>query len=288
MGMTLGQRYANAIEQLLPQGWAWQRRGCDDSLLGRVVRAESEELARYHVWLEQSVKAAIERFESLPQGWSASDYERLLRDKFGISATVLPTTDPADPHMPDVDPRHVYRFVLELLEEAEYAKLAVDVRQYLRQYKQSHTDFWVKGPSQAFDVPTYWDTAAVLVGHGRPGMTLAGECHRPVSETHLATHGQFARHEPITFDGLSHRPVSETHIATHGSCAPELTVQADCHTATAVGVLVLAFAVFDVDSTLLTLPARRVLAGVELASVPQMPPPLIMPLVALISVITQE
>lgn len=144
--MTLGQRYANAIEQLLPQGWAWQRRGCDDSLLGRVIRANGEELARFQVWLEQSVKASIERFADIPQGWSAPDYERLLSDKFGITATVTDnefcTPEIGSPIGAALySQRYSYIFTITVDDLSTITPVIID---YLRRYKQSHTALHIR------------------------------------------------------------------------------------------------------------------------------------------------
>ncbi len=145
MAMSLGQRYHNALEQLLPKGWAWQKRGCDDSLLGRVLRANSEELARFHVWLEQSIKASIERFIEVPQGWSAPDYERLLLTKFGIQSTV---TDGLLPYSceslcvdPLLDERIIYVYVITV---GDVGGVPANVLSYLREYQQSHTHYHLR------------------------------------------------------------------------------------------------------------------------------------------------
>lgn len=159
MDITLGQRYANALEQLLPNGWAWQKRGCDDSLLGRILRAPSEELARFHVWLEQSVKDSIERFADIPQGWSAPDYERLLADKFGITAVVTdglePFTCESSCESPLLDERIVYVYVITVDNVADVTATA---RDYLRQYQQSHTHYHIR--DREITATTDYDNAA--------------------------------------------------------------------------------------------------------------------------------
>lgn len=134
--MTLGQRYANALEQLLPQGWAWSRRGCDDSLLGRLLRAWAEELARFHVWYEWEIRKAIERFVDMPQGWSAPDYERLLTDKFSITAAYVRDND----HWlyPKLAADHRQKYVFRI-RSAAGSPVTPTAQVYLKDYAQSHT-----------------------------------------------------------------------------------------------------------------------------------------------------
>lgn len=134
MAIKLGQRYAIALEQLLPNGWAWQKRGCDESLLGRLLRAISEELARFHVWIEWEIRRSIERFVEMPQGWSAPDYERLLSDKFAVSSPYVRDNDHWRYPKLAADYRNKYIFRIRSRSAvSEAAQL------YLRDYAQSHT-----------------------------------------------------------------------------------------------------------------------------------------------------
>lgn len=196
MDITLGQRYANALEQLLPNGWAWQKRGCDDSLLGRILRAPSEELARFHVWLEQSVKDSIERFSDMPQGWSAPDYERLLLDKFGLAAVV---TDGLEPFTCEsscesalLDERIVYAYVVTV---DNAAAVPDTVLQYLRQYQQSHTHYYLR--DRRISAETLYDVLA---------FDCESECNAPLYERDW--HGirvyadpTYSNHELTTLSG---------------------------------------------------------------------------------------
>lgn len=145
MAIKLGQRYAIALEQLLPNGWAWQKRGCDDSLLGRLLMTVSEELARFHIWIEWEIRRSIERFVEMPQGWSAPDYERLLLSKFGITATVtdgLTAFDCESPcDAPLFDERVVYVYLITVDDVSAVPPAVLD---YLREYQQSHTHFYLR------------------------------------------------------------------------------------------------------------------------------------------------
>ena len=159
--MKLGERYANALAQLLPSGIAW-RGGCDESLLMRLLRAKSEELARYHVWLEQELKASIERFTDVQQGWSAPDYERLLTDKFGVASPLVRDNDHWQFPRLAADPRQKYIFRIR-------AKSAISpaTQQYLNAYQQSHTDHHISRDLQSSVV-----VAAAVAHHATSKRTL--------------------------------------------------------------------------------------------------------------------
>lgn len=171
MAVNLGERYARALRQLLPKGVAWQQDGCNQSLLARWMRGSSEELARFQVWFDTLLKYSIERYGELPTGWSADEYEALILRKFGLTVTVQPSTAPDNPHMPEVTDRNRYRFVIEVHDWDDLIKIDELFRTYLHEYKQSHTDFWVKAPTQSAAMPTA-PANALLVKHKEPERRL--------------------------------------------------------------------------------------------------------------------
>lgn len=148
--MDLGKRYFLALEQLMPKGWAWSGRECHESVLSRLLRSVSDELARFHVWYERQLRSSIERFLDIPQGWSANDYELLLSNKFNIQSSVIPYTEADDPHMLHISQRNHYFFCIEL-DDDQLVRFDASVSDYLEQYKQSHTDFWVKIPPRSVE-----------------------------------------------------------------------------------------------------------------------------------------
>ena len=152
MGLNLGQLYANAIHQLLPKGIAWQEKGvCTETLLGRWIRGNSEELARFQVWFDTLLKWSIERYGETPTGWSAEEYEALIKNKFGIDVTVYPSTVADDPHMPTVSDRNRYRFQIELSSLDDLTAINELFTGYLDEYKQAHTGYWIKA-SESVDM----------------------------------------------------------------------------------------------------------------------------------------
>lgn len=149
MGMNLGERYANAIHQLLPKGIAWQEKGvCTETLLGRWIRGNSEELARFQVWFDTLLKWSIERYGDTPTGWSADEYETLIARKFGLNVTVTPNAQANDPHLPTVDNRNRYRFTIDV-DESDLDAINSLLTNYLDEYKQSHTDYVIRTRANA-------------------------------------------------------------------------------------------------------------------------------------------
>lgn len=153
MGMNLGERYASAIHQLLPKGIAWQEKGvCTETLLGRWIRGNSEELARFQVWFDTLLKWSIERYGDTPTGWSADDYEALIKNKFGLEVTVTPSARANDPHLPTVSDRNRYYFTIDI-SDADLDSVNTLLTDYLDEYKQSHTDYVIRSTDNA-DLPT--------------------------------------------------------------------------------------------------------------------------------------
>lgn len=209
MGLTLAQRYTQALEQLLPRGWAWQKRGCDDSLFNRLLRAFSEELARFHLWYELRIKEFIESFRYLVQGWSAPEYEQLIKARWGIDCVVT------DMHW---EPLHANSGANSLINARPWQMIFVitipglkfyeptlashavagdelvadrvpilpnGMVQYLLEYKQSHTAFMFRAAEEVINVQAVTADATrashavagdVLVEYDYCRLTLSYDC----------------------------------------------------------------------------------------------------------------
>lgn len=134
--------YLRALLQLLPRGYAWQ--WTKNSAGSRVLAVIAEELNRSHKLLCEVVEYSVDRFADGVGGWSAEDYEHILQSRFDINATVYPTTAVDDPHLPTVSERNKYRFIIDPETIDDLDKLNQLVRDYLDEYKQSHTDYWIR------------------------------------------------------------------------------------------------------------------------------------------------
>lgn len=132
--------YLRALLQLLPRGYAWE---WDANSAGRRVLAViAEELTRLHQLLCGIAHYNIDRFTLGVTGWSAPDYERLLKNKFGIEAVVTdglkPITCEAACTAPLLDERIVYVYVITV---DDVTAIPDTVKSYLKSYQQSHTHF---------------------------------------------------------------------------------------------------------------------------------------------------
>ena len=142
---NLGKRFYNAMELLLPNGDAWKRRGCESSLISLYLRSFSDELARFQIWYELILKWSIERFGELPLGWSAVDYEGVLKAKFGVTVTVTDEVNSAtcESHCESlvVGDRVKYLFVITV---DDLSTITSEIIAFIDSYKQSHTDFIIR------------------------------------------------------------------------------------------------------------------------------------------------
>lgn len=149
--------YLRALLQLLPTGYAWE---WDENSAGRrVLAVVASELHRVHELLCRIANYNIERFAVGNTGWSAPDYERLLLDKFGIRATVtdgLTAFDCESPcDAPLFDERVVYVYLITVDDVSAVPPAVLD---YLREYQQSHTHFYLR--DNRLTAQTLYDHAA--------------------------------------------------------------------------------------------------------------------------------
>lgn len=143
-------QYLRMLMQLLPPGYAWQ---WSPSSVGRhLLAAWSDELARVHNDFCQIGKEGVQRFAGEISGWSASDYEALLLNSFDITATVTPYTLADDQHLSISSDKKRFWFVIEPATDEDLDRLDQVVRDYLSEYKQSHTQYWIKA-QKTFDLP---------------------------------------------------------------------------------------------------------------------------------------
>ena len=146
-----GQHYLRLLMQLLPPGYAWE---WSPSSTGRhLLAAWSDELARVHNHFCEVGRACVQRFAGDISGWSAGDYEALLLNEFEITATVTPYTHADDPHLSISPDKKRFWFVIEPASDMDLDRLDQLVRDYLHEYKQSHTQFWIKA-QKSVDLPT--------------------------------------------------------------------------------------------------------------------------------------
>jgi uncharacterized protein YmfQ (DUF2313 family) len=149
--------YLRLQTQLLPPGYAWD---WSPSSVGKhLLAAYADEFARVHNHLCELAEAGIARFSGEITGWSAPDYERLLSDKFGITATVTdglsPYTCESSCEHPLLDERIVYAYIITVDNVADVTATA---RDYLHQYQQSHTHYHVR--DRQITATTDYDHAA--------------------------------------------------------------------------------------------------------------------------------
>lgn len=135
--------YLRALLQLLPRGYAWDWK---EASAGRhVLAVVADELHRYHTLLCGIANYNIERFVGGNQGWSAPDYERLLKNNFGIDAVVTDGLQPfnCESSCEDalLDERIVYAYVITV---DDFSAITPSVLAYLRDYQQSHTYYHIR------------------------------------------------------------------------------------------------------------------------------------------------
>lgn len=162
--------YLRALLQLLPIGYAWE---WDENSAGRrVLAVVSSELHRVHELLCRIANYNIERFAVGNTGWSAPDYERLLSDKFGITATVTDGLDhytcESSCEAPLLDERIVYAYIVTVDNVADVPDSALT---YLREYQQSHTHYHLR--DRQITATTDYDHAA---------FTCESACDAPLYE----------------------------------------------------------------------------------------------------------
>ena len=132
--------YLRMLLQLLPPGYAWE---WSPISAGRhLLAAWADELARVHTYFCSLATDGILRFLGDVPGWSAPDYERLMVDKFGITAEVtdglLPFTceSACTDYLLDESIRYVIVFTVD-----DASAIPQSVYDYLDSYKQSHTHY---------------------------------------------------------------------------------------------------------------------------------------------------
>jgi uncharacterized protein YmfQ (DUF2313 family) len=149
--------YLRLETQLLPPGYAWD---WSPSSVGKhLLAAYADEFARVHNHLCELADAGIARFSGEITGWSAPDYERLLLDKFGITAVVSdglePYTCESSCEAPLLDERIVYAYIVTVDNVADVPDTALT---YLREYQQSHTHHFLR--DNQLTASTRYDYAA--------------------------------------------------------------------------------------------------------------------------------
>jgi uncharacterized protein YmfQ (DUF2313 family) len=137
------QDYLRLQLQLLPPGYAWD---WSATSVGRhLLAAFADEFARIHHYLCDLADAGIARFAGDITGWSAPDYERLLKNNFGIDAVVTDGLQPfnCESSCEDalLDERIVYVYVITV---DDFSVITASVLAYLRDYQQSHTYYHIR------------------------------------------------------------------------------------------------------------------------------------------------
>lgn len=162
--------YLRLQTQLLPPGYAWD---WSPSSVGKhLLAAFADEFARVHNDLCQLADAGIAQFAGEITGWSAPDYERLLSEKFGISAVVTDGLTPFDCESscesPLLDERIVYTYIVTVDNAAD---VPATVLAYLREYQQSHTHYYLR--DRRINAETLYDVLA---------FDCESECNAPLYE----------------------------------------------------------------------------------------------------------
>jgi uncharacterized protein YmfQ (DUF2313 family) len=177
--------YLRLETQLLPPGYAWD--WSPASVGKHLLAAYADEFARVHNHLCELADAGIARFSVGVTGWSAPDYERLL-DKFGVTATVSdglhPMTCESECTAQLLDERIVYVFVITV---DDLSAITPTIRDYLNQYRQSHTAFHVRDRHAELrvvcDYPgAHVGTESTVLLYHADAMTCASNCAAPLYE----------------------------------------------------------------------------------------------------------
>lgn len=148
--------YRRKLRLLLRTGDVWEmpRGGAFDQLL----LAMAEEYSRYHAHICQQTGDAQGLISPLP-GWSALDYERLLLERFGITAVVTDGlsafTCESACDAPIFNESIVYAYVITV---DDVSTVPESVLEYLREYQQSHTHFYLR--DRQLSASTLYDVAA--------------------------------------------------------------------------------------------------------------------------------
>lgn len=171
--------YLRALLLLLPSGYAWK--WGTNSVGRRYLVIVAEELNRLHVLLELIVNYSISRFVSNQRGWSANDYEQLLLDQFGITATVSDGLQPfsCESSCEDnlLDDRIAYVYVITV---DDVSTIPNSVYAFLKRYQQSHTHFHFRDRRNALRDVLIADS--LHLGEEQPGTLVLSTSRAGVSE----------------------------------------------------------------------------------------------------------
>lgn len=210
------QDYLRLLLQLMPHGYAWQ---WNEHSAGRHLLAGfAEEFARFHGFVCQVVEQAISRFKSENYGWSCTDYQNLLLEKFGIETKVsdwqmnVPTVDTADCESVLWGDRFTYFIIITV---PDVSAIPQDVKDYLNTYKQSHTAIcWRNEPSWE----ERWDIKASTVDNTTCTSPLYEQDFHAIQ---INRHPSFAFAELMQYLELSH---TKTHTRYYENREPLCTL----------------------------------------------------------------
>ena len=186
--------YLRALRQLLPKGFAWQ--WSTQTIASRYLAIIAAELHRLHVLLESIPAYNIQRWEMNYQGWKASDYERILLEKFNVSAKVtdgIPVFS-CESHCesPLLEDRISYVYVVTV---EDISALPVEMFLYLQQYQQAHTHYHFRERLTRADNSLIVDSLHLGVEIIRDQFTQVIDgmhCETPLYETPFYQNGSLA------------------------------------------------------------------------------------------------